>query len=94
MMIEILPLFGEPERPEVLPPPPVGVRWVNRHVVNRVQCAHCVQVAHALGGAGPVDIRAAVRRRVSADGDLLLCSAHAFPVFDDDVRTGRVRRRA
>jgi hypothetical protein len=84
--IETLPLFGEPDRPLVIAPPAVPVRWSSYHPTNRVQCAQCVQLVHAHRGAGPVDIRTARRRRVSPNGELLLCAQHAEIKHAEDVK--------
>ncbi|WP_223874364.1 hypothetical protein, partial [Salinispora mooreana] len=76
-----------------------AVRWGGYGPARRVQCQHCVLVAHERGGAGGVDIRTASRRRVSGDGELLLCVAHGDVQHAADVQAGligrkpRVRRR-
>ncbi|MEU4164531.1 hypothetical protein [Actinoplanes sp. NPDC026670] len=90
MNLDTMPLFGEPDRPQVASPPPVKVAWSNYHPVGRVQCGHCVQIVHAHRGAGPVDIRTARRRRIGPDGELLLCTAHADIKHDADVDAGLV----
>ncbi|MDQ7906868.1 hypothetical protein RB614_20340 [Phytohabitans sp. ZYX-F-186] len=87
---ETLPLFGEPDRPTVPPPPVVKVQWSNYRTVGRVQCMHCLAVAHARRGTGPVDIRGARRRRTGPDGELLLCTAHAEAKHAADVVAGLV----
>lgn len=89
--VDTLPLFGEPERPQVAAPPPVkAVQWAGFTAARRVQCAHCVQIVHARHGAGPVDIRTARRRRTGPDGELLLCPAHAEVKHAADVEAGLV----
>ena len=84
--IESPPLFGEPDRPPETVPATVAVRWSSYHPANRVQCAHCVRLVHARHGAGPVDIRTARRRRISPDGELLLCTQHAEIKHAEDVK--------
>ena len=88
--IESLPLFGEPDRPQVAAPPPITVQWTRYHPSHRVQCTHCVQIVHARHGAGPVDIRTARRRRTGPDGELLLCGDHADVKHAADVDAGLV----
>lgn len=91
MSIETLPLFGEPERPELPAAPKVtAVQWSSYHPTNRVQCMHCVQIVHARRGSGRVGIRSARRRRSGPDGELLLCAAHAEAKHADDVAAGLV----
>ncbi|BFU47872.1 hypothetical protein [Krasilnikovia sp. MM14-A1004] len=89
--IETLPLFGEPDRPNLPAPPKVTeVRWASYHPTNRVQCTHCVQIVHARHGHGRLDIRTATRRRTSHDGELLLCALHADAKHTADVAAGLV----
>ncbi|MEU8657450.1 hypothetical protein [Actinoplanes philippinensis] len=90
MNAETLPLFGEPDRPEVAAPPTVKVQWSSYHPAGRVQCNHCVQVVHARLGTGPVDIRTATRRRTGPDGDLVLCTDHAEIKHAEDIEAGVV----
>ena len=86
--IESMPLFGEPDRPQVAALPAVtAVHWSSYHPANRAQCVHCVQIVHDRRGAGPVDIRTARRRRIGPDGELLLCTVHAEAKHADEVTT-------
>jgi hypothetical protein len=87
---ETLPLFGEPDRPTIPPPPAAKVQWSNYRTAGRVQCMHCVALVHAHRGEGPVDIRGARRRRTGPDGELLLCTAHADDKHAADVAAGLV----
>jgi hypothetical protein len=87
---ETLPLFGEPDRPTIPPPPATKVQWTTYYTAARVQCMHCVAVTHARRGEGPVDIRDARRRRTGPDGELLLCTAHAEDKHAADVAAGLV----
>lgn len=90
-MTDQLSLFEDvPAVPVKVPRPVVGVRWSDYHVAKHVQCDHCVKVVHERGGAGPVDIREARRKRATADGDLLLCHPHAQIQHDADVAAGLV----
>jgi hypothetical protein len=88
--IDTLPLFGEPERPQVATPPVKAVQWAGYPPTGRVQCTHCVQIVHAGHCAGPVDLRTARRKRTGPDGELLLCAAHAEVKHAADVEAGLV----
>ena len=91
MSIETLPLFGEPERPEVPAVPKAeAVQWTGFHPTKRTQCMHCVQNVHSRHGAGRVNIRTARRRRTGPDGELLLCGAHADAKHADDIAAGLI----
>lgn len=89
--IEQFTLFGAPVPVEVAPPRKVdGARWSSYHPVNRVPCHHCLLVTHEQGGAGPVDIRTARHKRVTADGELLLCHGHRDIQYAEDEAAGLV----
>lgn len=93
-MTETIPLFGEPEPVKVEQPPVViGVKWTRYSARTHVQCVHCVDMVHARRGVGPVDIRTARFRRVTADGELLLCGEHGRLKREQDEEAGLVRKR-
>lgn len=90
-MTDQLSLFEDvPATPVKTPRPVVGVRWSDYKLVRHVQCDHCVAVVHEAGGAG--EIRGARRKRATADGDLLLCDAHAQIQLEQDKAAGLVGR--
>jgi hypothetical protein len=92
--IETMPLFGEPEPVEVERPPVViGVKWTSYSARTHVQCMQCVDIVHARRGIGHVDIRIARFRRVTADGELLLCGEHGRLKREEDEEAGLVRRK-
>ncbi len=91
MSIEQFSLFGPPVPVEVAPPRKVeGVQWASYNPVKRQPCHHCQLVTHEKRGAGPVDIRSAKRRRVTADGELLLCKDHRDIQYATDEAAGLV----
>lgn len=81
---------GVPPAPVKEPKPVVGVRWSDYRPAKHVQCDDCVALAHEAAGVG--SILGARRKRVTADGQLVLCRPHAEVRHERDVRQGRVGR--
>lgn len=92
-MSEQLGLFGPIAPVPVVEPAKVGVRW-SRYTGARQQCTHCVRAAHERRGRGALDIRSARERRVSDDGELLLCRDHAAIRRAADERAGLIGKAA